>query len=204
MSADGMAPETDPAVAKKVIDVVATVLDCDAANITVETELHELGAESLDYLDIAFSLERAFNVHFPRVDVLQRAVSHFGEDKLWVNGQVTDFGVELLKRGMPELKIEGELRLNDLRTMFVVGTLVRVVERLLLAKSQMSRECPKCQGALAELPDTPALRCASCSHTVPFPSGDEIMTADLTEIGERLLASSGAAPSRGHAASPAG
>jgi acyl carrier protein len=204
MSADGMAPEADPAVAKKVIEVVATVLDCDAANITIETELHELGAESLDYLDIAFSLERAFNVHFPRVGVLQRAVSHFGEDKLWVNGQVTEFGVELLKRGMPELKIEGELRLNQLRTMFVVGTLVRVVNRLLLAKSQISRECPKCQGALEELPDTPALRCSSCSHTVPFPSGDDIMTADLTEIGERLLAAGGVGKPAAQSASPAG
>ena len=92
---------------------------------------------------------------------------------------------------MPELKLDSkELKIADLRTMFVVGTLVRVVTRLMRAKSEMSRVCPQCQGELREVADSPELRCASCGHTVPLPSGDDVMTADLIHIGTQLSASS--------------
>jgi acyl carrier protein len=179
--------EEDPTIAKRVIHAVATVLDCDESKITVSTSLHELGAESLDYLDIAFSLERDFNIHFPRVDALQRAVAHFGEDQLWSEGKVTEFGLELLRESMPELHLANkEMRIADLRTMFVVGTLVRVVTRLLRAKAEMSRKCPNCQAELHEVNDSPELRCANCATSVPLPSGDDVMTADLIEIGTRL------------------
>jgi acyl carrier protein len=187
--------EPDPSIAKRVIHAVAVVLDCDEDKITTSTSLHELGAESLDYLDIAFSLEREFNIHFPRVDALQRAVAHFGEDQLWADGKVTEFGHELIKQGMPELKLDSkELRLADLRTMFLVGTLVRVVTRLLQAKAEMPRQCPDCSGELREVADSPELRCVSCSRTIPLPSGDEVMSADLIEIGTRLRAPAATPP----------
>jgi len=177
----------DPTVSKRVIHAVATVLDCDEAKISVSSSLSELGAESLDYLDIAFSLEREFNIHFPRVDALQRAVLHFGEEQLWSQGKVTEFGLELLKQGMPELNLgQKELKLADLRNLFVVATLVRVVNRLLQAKAEMSTQCPQCNGTLTEVADSPEFRCASCGHTVPFPAGDDVMSADLIAIGTRL------------------
>src|SRR4051812_3904214 len=80
----------------------------------------DLGAQSLDYLDIAFSLEREFKIQFPRSDFMQRASDHFGEENLVRDGVITDFGLQLLARGMPELnpaELKSGLKVNDVRKM---------------------------------------------------------------------------------------
>ena len=58
-------------------DVFAEVVDCFEEALGVEPEevhmkakvIDDLGAESLDFLDIAFRLERAFDIKIPRGDV---------------------------------------------------------------------------------------------------------------------------------------
>src|SRR5690242_20488693 len=91
-------------IEQKVREAVATALDIDIDTIQLSSALQEeLGAESLDLLDIAFMLERDFTIEFPRLDLLRRASDYFGDDTLVKDGRVTDFGLELLRKGMPEI-----------------------------------------------------------------------------------------------------
>jgi acyl carrier protein len=94
-------------VEARVSAVIARAMDCPVSDVSPSSSLEEdLGAQSLDFLDIAFSLEREFRIQFPRADFLQRASDHFGEENLMKDGVVTPFGLKLLALGMPEIDAE--------------------------------------------------------------------------------------------------
>jgi acyl carrier protein len=57
------------AVAEKVIATLASVKRISADNITVETNLQELGIDSLDVFTLLFELENAFKISIPDDDV---------------------------------------------------------------------------------------------------------------------------------------
>jgi len=174
-------------IEQKVIAVVAESLDLDPAEVLLTSSLeNDFGAESLDYLDIAYMLEREFNIQFPREDLLQRAADYFGEEALVTKtGLVTDLGLELLRKGMPELDthlLKPGIKAIDLRPLFTVQTFVRVVERLLEAKQKFPRECPDCGTEIIEADVLPQFQCPKCSKILPFPTGDEVIFQELVSL----------------------
>jgi acyl carrier protein len=153
----------------------------------------DLGAQSLDYLDIAFSLEREFRIQFPRADFLQRASDHFGEENLVRNGVITPLGLKLLATGMPELepsKLKPGLKVTEVRQMFIVATFIRVVVQLLESKAQMDRKCPKCGAEMTESPTLPEFSCHACGNSEPLPSGDEILFQHVLVVEREAAVSS--------------
>ncbi len=56
----------------------------------------DLGAESIDYLDIVFRLEREFGIKIPRNELFPEAVLQ-GDPDIVQNGKVTPKGIEDLK-----------------------------------------------------------------------------------------------------------
>lgn len=55
---------------EKLISVIAEVLDIDASNITAESRfVEDLGADSLDFLEIVMSVEDEFGIKVPVEDV---------------------------------------------------------------------------------------------------------------------------------------
>jgi acyl carrier protein len=166
-------------VERRVLEVIAKAMDMPVSEVKPNSSLElDLGAESLDYLDIAFSLEREFRIQFPRADFMQRAGDHFGEENLVKNGVITELGLRLLGRGMPELdpaQLKPGLKVTEVRKMFVVATFIRVVKQLLEAKAQMDRSCPSCGTTMNESPSLPELICPSCGKSVPLPSGDDVL-----------------------------
>jgi acyl carrier protein len=57
------------AVAEKVIATLASVKRIPAEKITLETNLQELGIDSLDVFTLLFELENAFKISIPDDDV---------------------------------------------------------------------------------------------------------------------------------------
>jgi acyl carrier protein len=175
-------------VEEKVVAAVARALDLDPGQVTLASTLTEdLGAESLDFLDIAFTLEREWNVQLPRLDILERATAHFGEDALVKDGVVTPLGLELLKKGMPEIdpaQFQPGLKAIDVARMFNVATFVRIVLRLIEAKGELPRACPRCGKEMAESTVTPELICESCEESVPLPTGDEVLLRDIVALAQ--------------------
>ncbi len=177
-------PVSDEVIEQKVLEAVAQALDLEPNEVSLSSSFEkDLGAESLDYLDIAFTLEREFKIQFPREDLLQRAADYFGEDALVTKeGAITDLGLELLKKGMPEidpaLLVPG-LKAVDLRPLFTVQTFARLVKRLVEAKEKFPRECPECGSPIVESETTPEFICTKCEKNIPFPTGDEVIFQDM-------------------------
>ncbi len=182
-SVAGLAPDY---VEQRVLEIIAKAMDRPVSDVKPTSSLEaDLGAQSLDFLDIAFSLEREFRIQFPRADFLQRASDHFGEENLVKDGTLTPFGIKLLAKGMPEIdpaQLTPGLRVTEVRQMFVVGTFVRVVKQLLDAKASMDRKCPKCGAEMGDSPSLPELICPACGHSVPLPSGDDVLFQHLLSV----------------------
>lgn len=94
-----MAPSDDE-IFEKVREALVDALGVDEEEVVPEaTMVGDLGAESIDFLDIVFRLEKAFGITIPRDEL-------FPEDILTnaqyvQNGKVTPEGLTELKKRMP-------------------------------------------------------------------------------------------------------
>jgi acyl carrier protein len=182
---DGKPAITPDEVALRVRSVVAESLELDVEEVSLTDSLFELGAESLDMLDMAFMLEKEYRIQFPRTDILERAKTHFGEDALVTGGVVTDMGLKLMEKGMPELDpalLTPGLQAVEVARMITVGSFVRITLRLIEAKADFPMVCPQCSGRLEESTSMPEFVCTQCEQIVPLPSGDEILLEDLLKL----------------------
>ncbi len=129
-----MAP-TDDEVFTKVQAALVDALGVDDDEVTQEaTMVGDLGAESIDFLDIVFKLEKAFGIKVPREEL-------FPEDILTnasyvKDGKVTETGISELKTRMPWAnlsKFEANPRVQDFGDVLTVGDLCRYVQSKLAA-----------------------------------------------------------------------
>lgn len=191
MSTDIAAPVTRETVEPIVKRVVAKALELDVVEIDSAASLQlDFNAQSLDMLDIAFALEREFRVPFPQSDLIQRASAHIDEEQLVQRGVITDLGLELLRQGMPEAeqaRLKPGLKAVDVVSLITVNTFTRLVIRLLEAKAEFPRECPKCGAQTHESDALPEFECPSCGDVRPLPSGDDVLLQDLLVVVGELV-----------------
>src|SRR5215213_3597126 len=85
---------------KKVQDLLADALGVDEDEVTPDAVLRDdLGAESIDYLDIQFRLEKAFGIKIDKVEMFNPELAN---DPTFVqNGSITPEGISQLKSRMP-------------------------------------------------------------------------------------------------------
>jgi acyl carrier protein len=186
MSTDIAAPITVEAVEPIVKRVVARALDLDESEVDASASLQlDYNAQSLDMLDISFALEREFKAPFPQTDLIQRASLHVDEEKLVQKGVITDLGLELLIAGMPEAergRIKPGFKAVDVVSLITVTTFTRLVVRLLEAKAEFPRECPKCGAQTQESDSMPEFECPACGDVRPLPSGDDVLFNDVMAV----------------------
>ena len=122
-------PMTRDDVFAKVRGVLTEALAVDPEEVVPTARLNEdLGAESIDYLDITFQLEKAFSIKIPQGELSPESV--FSNPEYVSNGRVTPAGLEELKRRMPFAdftEFEKDPDINKFRDVFTVDTLVRYV-----------------------------------------------------------------------------
>lgn len=177
--------EDDDGVDARVVALIAAALDRRPEEIEPATPLQELGAESLDFLDVAFRLEREFRIRMPRLNVLQRAEEHFGAATLVRDGELTALGLDVLRATMPEVdpqRLRVGLRASELGTLISARTFARIVRRMLEAKQQALLGCARCGGTLRESQVTPEASCAACGEVQVFPPGDDVLLQDLLAL----------------------
>jgi acyl carrier protein len=91
---------TQEEIYRKVQSVLVDALGVDDDEITPNSRLkQDLGAESIDFLDIVFRLEKAFGIKIPRDELVPESV--LTNPQYVQNGRVTPTGLEELKRRMP-------------------------------------------------------------------------------------------------------
>src|ERR1700746_2463586 len=85
----------------RVTQVLVESLNVDAGDVTPTATLQgDLGAESIDFLDIVFRLEREFGIRIPRGELFPDSVFQ-GDPDFVRDGRVTDKGMGELRSRMP-------------------------------------------------------------------------------------------------------
>jgi acyl carrier protein len=122
--------EIDPATAATVCRVIAEALGRDPADITAESNLFDdLGADSLDLLDIVFALESKFDVEITRGALEAAAKGDMTDDEFAPAGVISAAGLARLRSLLPEsaARITAGLLPRQIPTLFTVGTFARIV-----------------------------------------------------------------------------
>jgi len=121
------------AIFPKVAETMADALGCDVDKVKLDASLiNDLGAESIDFLDIVFRMERAFKVKIPRGKILEEARGNLSESEFDKGGVVSDAGVERLKAFLSEVpadRFKSPLPVADIPKLFTVETFCKMVVR---------------------------------------------------------------------------
>lgn len=122
---------TKEEVFNKVRTALVDALGVDEEEVTpTATMVGDLGAESIDFLDIVFRLEKSFGIEIPRSELFPEDIltnSTYVQD-----GKVTPAGIEELKKRMPFAdltKFEANPVVQDFGNLLTVSDLCRFVER---------------------------------------------------------------------------
>jgi acyl carrier protein len=114
----------------KVARVLVEALNVEEDDLTPAATLQgDLGAESIDFLDIVFRLEREFGIKIPRGELFPESVFR-GDPDLVCEGKVTDQGMSELRSSMPYADLgafDRDRRLSAVPDLFTVGLVTRYV-----------------------------------------------------------------------------
>jgi acyl carrier protein len=113
---------------KKVQGVLVDALGVDEEEVTPSATLRgDLGAESIDFLDIAFRLEKAFGIKIPRGEMFPEDL--FNNQEFVQNGRITPAGLAEMKKRMPHFNFSDLEKDPDINKMqFTVDTVVKYIE----------------------------------------------------------------------------
>ena len=121
---------TPDQVFSKVQEVLEDALGVDEDEITPQATLvGDLGAESIDFLDIVFRLEKAFGIKIQQSELFPEDVL---QDPTYVqDGKVTDQGMAELRKRLPHSDLEAFDQSRDVEefsNVFTVDAVVKFVE----------------------------------------------------------------------------
>ena len=116
---------------EKVKDTLIEALGVDDDEVTEEAQLmDDLGAESIDFLDIVFRLEKAFDIKIPREELFP-GDNVLSDDEMVVDGKVSAAGLAQLKEQMPHVdfsEFESDPDINKMGELFKVSSIVGYIE----------------------------------------------------------------------------
>jgi acyl carrier protein len=116
---------------KEVQGVLVDALGVDEEEVTPEAKLMgDLGAESIDFLDIVFRMEKAFGLKIPREELFPAENIITNKDYV-SNGKLTHLGIEELRKRMPHTDFTAfvdDPSISKIGDLFTVDVLVNFVE----------------------------------------------------------------------------
>jgi acyl carrier protein len=121
---------------EQVQEVLVDALGVDDDEATAEaTLMGDLGAESIDFLDIVFRLEKAFGIKIAREELFP-IESMMNNPEFVNNGKLTETGLTELRNKMPHtdfVSFESDPDINKLANLFTVNSIVNFIESKLIS-----------------------------------------------------------------------
>lgn len=124
----------------KVRTIIADVLVLDEEEVTLTSRLiGDLGAESIDFLDLVFQLEKEFEIKIPRGQLEKNARGDLAEEEFEQNGVLTIEGMRALRQYLSEVPADHfkpNMKLNEIPALFTVETFCKLI---VTAKAEQSQ-----------------------------------------------------------------
>src|SRR6476661_286100 len=129
---------TQDEIYTKVSATLVEALNVDEDQVTPTSTLQgDLGAESIDFLDIVFRLEREFGIKIPRNELFPESIFQ-GDPDFVQDGKVTQKGLDELRQKMPFAdiaKFEKNPELTAISDLFTVDMIAKYIEGKLNGKA---------------------------------------------------------------------
>lgn len=123
-------PLSDEETFEKIQEVLEEALGVDDDEVTPEARIGaDLGAESIDYLDISFRLEKAFEIKIGESEMFDQSL--LSEEGVVEGGKVTAAGLAKLKEKMPHAEwaaFESDPQVEKLGDVFTVDMIRKFVQ----------------------------------------------------------------------------
>lgn len=115
----------------KVREIIADVLVIEEEEVSLNSRLiGDLGAESIDFLDLVFQLEKEFSIKIPRGQLEKNARGDLDEDEFEKGGILTEKGMQALKNYLNEVPkdyFKANMKVNEIPLLFTVETFCKLV-----------------------------------------------------------------------------
>ncbi len=122
---------TQEEIYSKVSATLVEALNVDEDEVTPASTLQgDLGAESIDFLDIVFRLEREFGIKIPRGELFPESIFQ-GDPDFVQNGKVTEKGLSELRERMPFADLStfaANPEVSHLSDLFTVELITRYIQ----------------------------------------------------------------------------
>jgi acyl carrier protein len=129
---------TEHEICERLKPLLVEVLGVSPEKIKPQSVLvSDLGAESIDLLDLSFRIEETFNVTIEANEIERAAAERLPGGVYEKDGRLTDEALAELRQSLPELnpaKLVTGLRKMDLPSLLTVQFFVNLVARKLTAK----------------------------------------------------------------------
>lgn len=122
---------TSEEVFEKVRETLVDALGVDEDEVTPEaTLIGDLGAESIDFLDIVFRLEKNFDIKIPRGELFPENLTS-AESGFVADGVVTPAGIEELRKRMTHADIDKfaqDPKIENIQELFTVEMICKFLQ----------------------------------------------------------------------------
>ena len=123
-----------PEIFEKVRDCFVEALGVEPDEVTLKSRvIDDLGAESLDFLDIAYRLEQTFKIKIPRGDIKTKSQQGLDASEWEKDGLLTEKALAKIREVMPEVdpaNVKAGMRAKDIPRLFTVETFYNMVVKL--------------------------------------------------------------------------
>ncbi len=133
--------------------VIADALYLNVEEVQEHSNLmNDLAAESIDFLDIMFRLEKEFGINLPKGEIEQKARGGLSDEQYAVEGKLTEAALANLRLLFPEAPasaIQEGLTLREIPGLFTVASFVRMIEEK-ISSTNMSLPAGQKSGSFSD------------------------------------------------------
>lgn len=162
---------------------VAETLNLDLQKVTAESSLiKDLGAESLDFLDINYRLEQKFGIKMARQFILEHVEELYGEGSaIDDTGKLTDKAIELLKvrLGDKAKDLKSGIFIDEVTSLITVSSLAQGVMEIL---KSLPEKCTSCGASSWKVADELQIQCSACGELAEYQNGDDLIIQYLEGV----------------------
>jgi acyl carrier protein len=188
LGGDGMKQDliSETMVREEVMDAIAQTLRIDKDSVQADHSLmKDLGAESLDFLDINYRLEQTFGIKIARHFVLEHIEEMFGEGSaIDEDSQLTEKAIALLKIRLGDnlpVELRPGMDMDEIPPLVTVQGMVGVVMDIL---DTLPENCGSCGYSAWKVENSTRVKCGSCGAEATFTDGDTLTKEWLAKVQE--------------------
>lgn len=174
-------PYTLEAMLDLVTEQLAQVLGRDSSAILPDAALvNDLEADSLDFVEFRYNIERTLGVEMPHKSVLDHLIDLTGsEERVYQQGRISEFAADMLHRSFFKYgqdQIRAGMQPYDVMVVTTVRNWAHYFHALF---DYLPPQCPDCGGSDSQLSAGGQAQCSDCGTMLRPQSGDTAMAAFL-------------------------